>query len=410
MSDSLIFILAGGKGTRLAPLTEHRCKPAVPFGGRYRLIDVAISNALKAQNSDIYIVTQFLSESLISYVEESYEQTLSHLPAKETYEGTADSIAKNISILEDSAHEYVTILSGDQLYDMDLKDMLSFTKEKDADLTIATIPINEEEATRMGIMKIDKNSKITDFIEKPQDPKILQEFSLQPKKSEKITSITEKIFLGSMGIYIFKKSALISLLKGNYGTDFGKNIIPEQLNRGNCCSYVFSDYWEDIGTIKSYFHANLKLTYSPHSLNIFNKSSMLLTGASTLPPSLIEDCQIHRSIITDGCTIYGKSISNSLIGVNTKIGNGSVLNEVLSLGTISNVENTSIGENCFLERVIIDENVTIEDGVILKLPNHDMPDQTIGPISIIDNIIVIKEGSRIPKNFSMLEKREKKTG
>ncbi|MCH9618872.1 MAG: Glucose-1-phosphate adenylyltransferase [Chlamydiia bacterium] len=408
MHNPLIFILAGGEGTRLRPLTGHRCKPAVPFGGRYRLIDIAISNALKKGYSEVYAITQFLEKSLSSYVKDAYEDKVSLLPPQRNpYLGTADSIRKNMNVLQNSSSEYVVILSGDQLYSMDLDDILENAQKSGADLTIATLPINEQEAHRMGVMKIKKDKEIIDFVEKPKEESLLKAFSLGRKETHIIHALDERIFLGSMGIYVFKRDALISLLQEYNGTDFGMHIIPEQLKRGKTFAYIFDGYWEDIGTIKSYYNANLKLIQSKHTLDIFSKDSLLLTHGSTLPPPVIENCLVQKSLLTDGCIINAKEICHSLIGLNTHVGKGSVLVGVLSLGSLSNGGHSSIGENCYLEKVIIDENAVIEDGVTLSLHGKSFPDGDIGPVTIKDGIIIVKQGARVPHNFHIIEHRSR---
>lgn len=408
MQEPLIFVLAGGEGTRLSPLTSHRCKPAVPFAGRYRLIDIAISNALKKGYTDVYAITQYLSSSLNEYIHKAYNDKVSILTGKgKDYKGTADSIRKNLNVLKDSDAEHVVILSGDQLYSMDIDEMIESAKEKDCDLMIATLPIDENEATRMGVMKIGKNQEIIAFKEKPKEESVLKDFALSRHQTDKIYEISERIFLGSMGIYIFKRKALINLLEETGGIDFGMHIIPEQLSRGSTHAYVFDGYWEDIGTISSYYKANLKLLESRSALNIFSKDKALITDASTIPPAKIDACYIEKSIITDGCNIKAKEISHSLIGLNTSVGEGSILTGVLSLGTISSSGQSQIGKNCLLEKVIIDENAIIEDSVDLSLHGQKLPDTDLGPITIKDNIIIVKEGAIVPRNFSILEQKQR---
>ena len=408
MHEPLIFVLAGGEGTRLRPLTETRCKPAIPFAGRYRLIDVAISNALKKGYRDVHAITQFLGNTIDDYVRTAYHGQVSILaPTNEPYHGTADSIRKNMEVLQSSNAEHVVILSGDQLYSMDIDDMLKNAEKTGADLTIATLPINDDEATRMGVMKIASNKKITDFVEKPKERETLDRFALAPKATAKIHSLDEQIFLGSMGIYVFKRKALIDLLTTCSGVDFGMHIIPEQLSRGNTFAYIFDGYWEDIGTITSYYNANLKLISDSHSLDIFSKNSTLLTDASTLPPPVISECMISQSIITDGCIIKAKEIHHSLIGLNTEVGKGSVLLGVLSLGSLSDQGTTFIGKNCFCEKVIIDENAVIEDGVDLSLHGEKLPDGDVGPVTIRSGVIIVKRGTVVPNNFSLIENRQR---
>jgi glucose-1-phosphate adenylyltransferase len=400
MQQPLVFILAGGEGVRLSPLTEHRAKPAVPFAGRYRLIDVAISNALKKGYKNIFALTQFKGQFLDEYILNAYEGKVFSLSSTTNpYLGTADAIRKNLPLLESYNTEYVIILSGDQLYSMDLDQMLSSFIDKNAELMIATLPINEQEAKRMGVMKIDSEGKITNFIEKPQTLEVLDKFSLSPKRSGKILPINEKVFLGSMGIYIFKKSILISLLKNHKGADFGMHIIPEQLKREKNFAYIFDGYWEDIGTVKAYFNANLKLLENRQSLNIFGENLALVTEKISLPPALIEDCLIKKTIFADGCYIQAKEISYSLIGMNTKVGKGSVLSGVLSLGSLDKKNTTIIGENCYLKNVIIDENATIENGVCLSLDQKFVSDVDFGPVCVKDGIIIVKKGATVPKNF-----------
>ena len=407
MTGPLIFILAGGEGVRLRPLTEHRCKPAIPFGGRYRLIDIPISNALKPNWNKVYVLTQFLSESLSSYISHAYGDKVTVLSSKdEPYQGTADCIRKHLSLIENSNSEHIVILSGDQLYAMDLDEMWMSAKMTGADLTIATLPINEEEATRMGVMKINENKMITDFIEKPKTEALLNEFSLSRKQTTKIHSVDERIFLGSMGIYIFKKQALISLLNESVGTDFGMHIIPHEQLKGKTFAYIFDGYWEDIGTIKSYYKANLKLLENTTLFNIFfDKDSTLITAGLYLPPAKIDSCYIENSIISDGCIISAKEITFSLLGLNTDVGKGSVLSGVVSLGALSCNKKTTIGKDCFLEKVIIDESAIIEDNVHLSLNGEQLSDVDLGPIVIKDGIIVVKKGAVISKSFSLIEKK-----
>ncbi len=407
MVNPIIYVLAGGEGARLAPLTMHRSKPAVPFAGRYRLIDFALSNALKAKSSKIYTLTQYLSHSLNSHIKETYHNKIEILTANHAhYDGTADSIRKNLTTLETSNTEHVIILSGDQLYSMDLDEMVESAKTSNSDLLIATLPINEEEAGRMGVMKIGQNKEIIDFIEKPGDEESLKKFALKPHTTNKIHALDERIFLGSMGIYIFKRNVLINLLKENSGVDFGKDIIPYHLKHGTASAYVFDGYWEDIGTISSYYKASIKLLDHSLSLDLFGKECFLHPNVSNLPSAFISNCTIERSRISDGCSIHAQELSYSLLGLKTSIGAGSILRGVITLGNISENTSTTIGKNCFLEKVIIDEDAVIEDGVELTLNGLSFPDADMGPITIKNGIIIVKQGAFVPKNFHILENRE----
>jgi len=407
MVNPIIYILAGGEGTRLAPLTMHRCKPAVPFAGRYRLVDFALSNALKAKHSKVYTLTQYLSHSLHPHIQETYHNKIEIITANHAhYEGTADSIRKNLSTLETSEADHVIILSGDQLYSMDINEMVEKAKLSHCDLLIATLPINEEEAKRMGVMKMGANKEIIDFIEKPKDEESLKKFALKPQATKKIHALDERIFLGSMGIYVFKRKVLITLLKENSGVDFGKDIIPYHLKHGSASAYIFDGYWEDIGTITSYYKATIKLLNHSLPLDLFGKECFLHPNVSSLAPSYLSNCKIEKSRISDGCSIHAKDLSYSFIGLKTLIGEGSILQGVITLGNISENTSTTIGKNCFLEKVIVDENAVIEDGVELSLNGHFLPDTDMGPITIKDGIIIVKQGAFVPKNFHILENRE----
>ena len=404
--DVASIILAGGEGTRLKPLTEIRCKPAVTFGGRYRIIDVAISNSLNAGFKDIYVLSQFLAASLNNYLLDTYSSDGffgAHLEVltpeqnsdnkKMWYEGTADAVRKNLHHILEHPAKYFVILSGDQLYSMDLAHMVEIAKKNDADLTIATIPIHEAEARRMGVMKVADNLEITDFYEKPNDPKSLQKFSITP----------ELTFLASMGIYVFKKEALVALLTEDPRSDFGKHLIPTQLKKGKTFAYIFNGYWQDIGTISSYYHANICLTKNSHAcLDLYNEIRPIYSQSITLPAARINSTNISNSIICEGSIISAKSISQSMVGLKTFIDEHSIIEDSILMGSNprSNKPNIYVGKNCHLSKVIVDEGAHLEDNVTLtnveNLQTYESKELVIS-----DGIIVVKAGARLPSGFTL---------
>ncbi len=412
MSDVVSIILAGGEGVRLKPLTQIRCKPAITFGGRYRLIDIAISNAINARIPEIYVLTQFLASTLNNYLLEAYQHNLENQTHIEVfspedsphgnvwYKGTADSVRQNLSYFMLHTAEYYVILSGDQLYCMDLGDMLEFAKEKDADLTIATIPVAEAEARRMGIMKINQRLEITNFVEKPQDPVTLREFAIAPEVAEKYNAAHDMSFLGSMGIYIFKRQALIDLLSEDPRDDFGKHLIPTQLQKGKTFAYIFDGYWEDIGTISSYYEANLRLAENRFCLDLYDRTRPIFTQSIHLPSPRILGSTVSNSIICDGSVIQAKEISHCMIGLNSLVGDQTVMKDSILMGWSphSNRDPITIGSGCLIQKAIIDEGVSIGNHVSLTNKHH-LVSYDDPWLSVRDSIIVVKAGARIPDNF-----------
>ena len=260
------IVLGGGQGTRLFPLTHHRCKPATPFGGRYRLIDVPVSNSINSEIDKIFIITQFLSTSLHKHILSTYhfdrfstgfvELLAAEQKPSSTlwFQGTADAVRQNLQYFVETPADYFLILSGDQLYNLDFREMLRYAKEVDAGLLIATLPVPQEETSRMGIMKVNKKQQITDFIEKPKDKETVAPFRMQSKKNG-VDS-----YLASMGIYLFKRETLFDLLTNDPREDFGQHLIPTQIEKGTTYAYLHDGHWEDVGTIKSFYDANLALT------------------------------------------------------------------------------------------------------------------------------------------------------
>lgn len=390
MSNVATIILAGGEGTRLQPLTSMRCKPIVSFAGRYRIIDVALSNALNAGFQDIYILSQFLADSLSRYISASqFVSQIAILNAKKEspYLGTADAVRKNIATLCRKPYDYFIILSGDQLYSMDLSDMLAFARKKNADLTIATIPIDKKSASRMGIMKIDEENKIIDFHEKPQSVDILDRFDP---------------LLASMGIYIFKREALITLLEEDPREDFGKHLIPTELKKGKTYAYLFNGYWEDIGTIRSYYDATLNLLQNTSCLDLYNEKHPIFTQAHLLPSPKIINTRIADAIICEGSIVAAEEITRSMIGMCTHIGQGTKILDSIVIGSsnLSKQSSVVIGKGCHIEKVIIDEGAKI--GNFVRLTGREtltLPEE--GPIICKEGILIVKSGAVIPDHFSL---------
>lgn len=404
VSDEVMsIILAGGQGTRLFPLTLKRCKPAVTFGGRFRLIDIPITNSLNSGIREIAVISQFFATELNQHIADSYRLDLfqkgkflllspeERAEEKIWYAGSADAVRQNLKHLLSSPAEYFLILCGDQLYTFDFRKMLQFAKEKQADLVVASLAVKEKEAKRMGLLKIDEKHRITDFYEKPTEPNLLQKFCLphHPKHT------SEAQYLGSMGIYIFKRSALISIMQ-EQGDDFGKHIIPLQIARGKTYSYVFDGYWEDIGTISSYYYANLALTKQKDCLDIYNENFPIYCQALQLPGAYIVDTKIDHSIIGQGSRIFAEEIKESVIGLRAQIGKGTVINHSIILGI---QKPSSVGEHCLIEKTIIDENVQI--GSHVRLTNKKSLQHYDGDgIFVRDGIIIVLSGTHLPDGFS----------
>jgi glucose-1-phosphate adenylyltransferase len=422
-STVLCVIMGGGQGTRLFPLTKDRSKPAVPLAGKYRLVDIPISNCINSGFRRIYILTQFNSTSLHSHISRTYkfDQFTSGfveiLAAQQTltntswYEGTADAVRKNLIHFLNHDFDYLVILSGDQLYRMDFRPMVAQHVETGADITVATIPVGRREAQSFGIMQIAEDRCITRFEEKPKDPAVLDSLRLETKWYPKL-GITEpaaqgELFLASMGIYVFNRDLIRSLLD-NPLTDFGKHIIPHAINERRVYSHVFQGYWEDIGTIRSFFEANLDLVSELPRFNFFDMNAPIFSRPRFLPGSKINGAQIDHALVADGCIINYASISNSIVGLRTVVGAGTELNRVISLGSDyyesqESVEQhehegkprIGIGANCKIENAIIDKNARIGNNV--KISPADKPEKVDHELYYIrDGIVIIPKNAIIP--------------
>jgi len=414
MSRVLSIVLGGGKGTRLFPLTQARAKPAVPFGGKYRLVDIPISNCINAELRQIYILTQFNSASLHLHLARTYtfdtfskgfveilaaEQTFEH---SGWFEGTADAVRKNFIHFRTQNPSHYLILSGDQLYRMDLKDLLKKHDESGAAITIACTPVGREDASQLGILKADKKNIITEFLEKPGPVKDISGFKLPPELKKDKSKGDE--FLASMGIYVFNAKTMEDCLNNDL-TDFGKEIIPQAINKLKVNAYVFEGYWEDIGTIKNFYEANLELTSVKPRFDFYDEDHPIYTHSRCLPPSKMNFSNMNQSLAAEGCIITNASITNSIVGLRTIIETGASLNGVICMGADSyeteakkqqnaeaRIPNLGIGKGTIIKRAIIDQNVCIGESCRIGVDDRDRPDGNYGTHHIVDGIIVI------PKN------------
>ena len=416
MTEVLSIVLGGGKGTRLFPLTKERAKPAVPFGGKFRLVDIPISNCINAGLKQIYIVTQFNSASLHVHLSQTYnfdhfsggfveilaaQQTLEH---SGWFEGTADAVRKNLLHFRTQKASYHLILSGDQLYRMDLKDFIQKHKESGAAISIACTPVSRDDASQLGILKADKNNTITEFLEKPGPTKDISNYKI-PHELKKDKAGPEE-YLASMGIYIFNSPTMESCLESNF-TDFGKELIPRSINQMKVNAYIFDGYWEDIGTIKSFYEANLELTTLRPRFDFYDEDHPIYTHVRCLPPSKMNFSNMNQSIASEGCIITNASISDSIVGLRTVIESGSSLNGVICMGADyyesdiqrqmnaeKRIPNMGIGRGTIVKRAIIDKNACIGEGCRIGVDdNINRTDGDYENYYIKDGIVVIPKGA-----------------
>jgi glucose-1-phosphate adenylyltransferase len=413
MSEVLSIVLGGGKGTRLFPLTQERAKPAVPFGGKFRLVDIPISNCINADLRRIYILTQFNSASLHMHLAQTYvfdsftsgfveilaaEQTFEH---SGWYEGTADAVRKNFIHFRTQNPSYYMILSGDQLYRMDLKDLLQKHKDSGAAITIACTAVNREDASQLGILRVNKNGDIVEFMEKPGSTRDIADYKI-PQGLRSKNKGDE--YLASMGIYVFNAQTMENCLANDF-TDFGKEIIPAAISKLKVNAYIFDGYWEDIGTIRNFYEANLNLTTLKPHFDFYDEDRPIYTHMRNLPPSKMNFSNMNQSIAAEGCIITNANITNSIVGVRTIIESGASLNGVICMGADfyeseerkrQNAEgrlpNIGIGKGSIIKGAIIDKNACIGEGCRIGIDNLNRNDGNYGHYYIVDGIIVI------PKN------------
>ncbi|UCH98317.1 MAG: glucose-1-phosphate adenylyltransferase [Candidatus Aminicenantes bacterium] len=417
MTNVLAVILGGGQGTRLYPLTKFRAKPAVPIGGKFRLIDIPMSNCIHWDIRKIYVLTQFNSVSLHKHIFNTYKfdhfsrgfvQVLSAqqtLQSRHWYQGTADAVRKNINFIQNQKVDVVVVLSGDQLFRFNLRDFVNFHQEKNAEITIASTPVSRESTSGFGILKINKERKIIDFKEKPKKEETLDKLEIPTELMNKDGRETlNHPFLASMGIYIFNKDVLIDLLETNQDEDFGKQIIPASIQTHHVYTYVFSGYWEDIGTIKAFFEANLDFANPVSKFNFYDEHYPIYTNARFLPGSKIKNCEINRALICEGSVLEGSKISDAVIGLRSIIKEGSTLDHVVMMGAdfygdapTVDTSKMGVGKNCFIRNAILDKNVRVGDNVIIDYNGLEKEIET-ELYHIIDGIVVVPKNSYIPAN------------
>lgn len=415
MKPSVIsIVLGGGRGTRLFPLTYSRSKPAVPIAGKYRLVDIPISNCLNSGFNRILVLTQFNSASLNSHIKNSFHFDIfsrgfvdilaaeQNVENDQWYQGTADAVRQSMKHLDKYDYEYILILSGDQLYQMDFREMIDFHCRNEGDITIATIPVNSRDATGFGILKSDQEGTITAFVEKPSEEALVE---WKSEVSEKNKS-EGKEYLASMGIYVFSKNVLKKMFNEDPGDDFGGELIPNGIGTYKTLSFQYDGYWTDIGTIQSFFDANLDLTQDFPMFNLFSKNP-IYTRARMLPPSKILGSYVSKVIFGDGCIVMADKLENSIVGNRSRIDRGSTLMNSYMMGadlyqdTRDIVENDrtgkpnlGVGKYCYIERAILDKNCRIGDNVRIIGGRH-LPDGDFETHSIKDGIIVVKKNAII---------------
>ncbi|NEU09109.1 glucose-1-phosphate adenylyltransferase [Flavihumibacter sp. R14] len=414
-SNVISVVLGGGQGSRLAPLTSTRSKPAVPIAGKYRLVDIPISNCLNSGYERIFVVTQFNSASLNKHIKNTYhfsifsDSFVDILAAEQTphnvtwFQGTADAVRQCLHHFVQHEFEYILILSGDQLYQMDFCEMIENHERSGADISIATIPVTARESSAFGILKADEDQVITSFVEKPTSnllPDWVSDVGDEMRKQG-------REYLASMGIYVFNRKVLFDLLEGNNRTDFGKEIIPQSLETHKVVSFQYDGYWTDIGTISSFFEANIGLTEDIPDFNLFDKKP-IYSRARMLPPSKISGTTLEKTVISDGCIINASRIERSVIGIRTRIGTGTTIVNAYVMGndyyqTLDEISSAhdehrpimGIGERCYIKNAILDKNCYIGNDV--RIHGKDtLPDGDYDTHTIKDGIIVIKKLAVIP--------------
>jgi glucose-1-phosphate adenylyltransferase len=412
MQDVMGVILSGGQGQRLYPLTKFRSKPAVPLGGKYRLIDIPVSNCLNSHINRVFVLTQFNSASLNKHIVQTYKFDMFNggfvdiLAAEQTpdnpnwFQGTADAVRQSIKhLLPYEDVNYIIVLSGDQLYQMDLRRVIQFHISNNAEITVAAVPVSAESASGLGIMKVQQDGRAIAFKEKPKTEDLGDMHSASRPDG--------RDYLASMGIYVFQKRFLVDLLTKSTAADFGKDLIPQAIHNHRVTAFVFDGYWEDIGTIRSFYEANLALTEISPKFSFYDVRMPVYTHPRNLPGSKLNNCNIHQSIVTEGCIVNGSDVKHSIVGVRSRIGGGTTIKYSIIMGadyyeTVEQIEenaakkipNIGIGNHCTIINAIIDKNVRIGDNVSI-INAHNLQEKEEENYSIRDGIIVVPKGAWI---------------
>ncbi|HVT72945.1 MAG TPA: glucose-1-phosphate adenylyltransferase [Lacunisphaera sp.] len=420
----LSVIMGGGRGTRLYPLTKERCKPAVPLAGKYRLVDIPISNCLNSGFNRIFLLSQFLTASLHRHIQKSFHFDpfgsgfIDILSAEQTekssawYEGTADAVRRNLVHFETHAHEFILILSGDQLYRMDFSKIVAQHVATKADVTIAAIPFPVSKVEGLGLMRVADDLSVSEFVEKPKDPAVINSLTVSPALEARLSASKEKRCLASMGIYVFSRDVLRQALD-NGMKDFGKEVIPALLGKAKLFSYIFEGYWEDIGTVRAFFEANLALAQPLPPFNFFDRGAPIFTHPRYLPASKINRCNIDHVVIGDGCIVTDSYLKHCVIGIRSILGENSHLEDVVMMGadyyqTELEVQADrakgrlpmGVGRNCRIRHAIIDKNARIGDNVTLS-PEGKADGDYPHNIVIRDGILCVCKGATIPSGFTL---------
>lgn len=411
----LAIILGGGQGSRLYPLTEQRSKPAVPIAGKYRLVDIPISNCINADIKRMFVLTQFNSASLNKHIKNTYHFSffssafVDVLAAEQTpdnktwFQGTADAVRQSMHHFLSHEFDYFLILSGDQLYQMDYDHLINEHEKSNAKISIATIPVNAKDATQFGILKSDDKNVITSFIEKPDS-------SLLPDWTSDVSDEMKKEgrhYLASMGIYVFNRDLLKDLMKNPDTNDFGKEIIPQAIDKHKTVSYQYEGYWTDIGNIESFFEANLGLTDDIPKFDLYDKKKRIYTRARMLPTTKVSGTMLEKAVISEGCIVSAAKIEQSVIGIRSRIGDESTIINTYMMGsdyyeTLAEIDSNKIdilmgiGQRCFIKNAIIDKNCRIGDDVRINGGKH-LADTETENYLVKDGIVVIKKDATIPK-------------
>lgn len=413
--------MGGGRGTRLHPLTMERCKPAVPLAGKYRLVDIPISNCINSEINRIFLLTQFNTASLHRHIQGTYHFDpfgggfVDILSAEQTeksadwYQGTADAVRRNLIHFRKYEHDLVLILSGDQLYKMDFREIINAHTASGADVTISAIPFPVSKVEGLGLMKVDDNLAISEFAEKPKDPAVINSLTLSPALEKKLKSRSEeKHCLASMGIYVFNRAVLAEALD-NTMTDFGKEVIPSLLGRKKLFAHIFEGYWEDIGTVKAFFEANLALAQPLPPFNFFDPVAPVYTQDRYLPASKLNRCAVDNVVVGDGSIVGDCSLKHCVFGIRSFVGDGSTLENVVLMGSdyyetdAQLAENQAagrphlgVGKTCQVRGAIIDKNARIGDNCVLNAEGKLDGRYADGAVIVRDGVLIVPKGGVIP--------------